>query len=446
MMHALIHSIVGQFRPESPASLFAQVFESIAYSNTRAGTLSVESFSDEIRDAFRPRVVEKMPAYLTSTIPPTSTFEWNASEFGEALTVANLVGSWQEGSEADMAVIGRLSTDPPSEWLRKMRAVLQLPDCPLMHINGVWKVKNRMALWTDLAPRLFNQALSDFRECAVGVLSELNPEFDLDPDDRFAAQVYGKTMAHSYTLRSGMATTLAFLGVDIIRLPNCSTTAGKDTAHRVVRVVFENSTWRLWGSLDLLLPTLAEAAPEAFLNAVEFAFKQNPCPFDELLAQEKSLYGGANYVSGLLRALETLAWDESYLVRVVLSLAALSARDPGENLSNRAASSLKTIFLPWRPQTLASFQKREVAVRTIMREYPDVGWQLLLSLLPSHHGTSIGTRKPKWRNKVSSDDLPSTTVPEYWNQIAVYSQIAVEAVRKDVSRLENLFNSLEKTS
>jgi hypothetical protein len=444
MMHALLHSIVGRHSPENPASLFSRVFEHVSSSNQNAGTLTVESFPDDIREGFRPRVVEVMPASLTSTIPPPTEVNWNASEFAEALAIANLLGGWNEHLPTDMAIIAALTPDQPSEWLRKMREVVQRPESPLVHVNGVWTVKNRVAMWTSLAPRLFNKTLAKFRECAVKVFSERNPAFDLDSDKRFAAQIYGKVLSHSVALRSGMADTLALLGTSTVRLPNCAMKAGEDAATMVMRDLFADADWQLWGSLDLLLPTLGEAAPRAFLDAVEAALQKHPCPFDSLFAQEGDAMTGGNYITGLLWALETLAWDETYLVRVAVILAMLAARDPGGNWGNRPANSLTTIFLPWFPQTRASIGKREVAVKAVVRERREVGWRLLLRLLPSHHGMSTGSHKPKWRNKVDSDEVPRPTVQDYWAQVAAYAQMAIDVVRLDSDNLEELIDSLDK--
>lgn len=38
---------------------------------------------------------------------------------------------------------------------------------------------------------------------------------------------------------------------------------------------------------------------------------------------------GRNYMTGLLWAMETLAWDAEYLTRVIVILGELAARDPG---------------------------------------------------------------------------------------------------------------------
>ncbi len=62
------------------------------------------------------------------------------------------------------------------------------------------------------------------------------------------------------------------------------------------------------------LPLLAEAAPIEFLRRVEQALLSDACPFDEIFAQEDSGIFGRNYMTGLLWALETLAWESDYLL------------------------------------------------------------------------------------------------------------------------------------
>ena len=152
----------------------------------------------------------------------------------------------------------------------------------------------------------------------------------------------------------------------------------------------ENPLWRIgsFGSIDNLLPMLAEAAPGEFLNAVEDALQQTPCPFDKLFSQEGRGITGRNYMTGLLWALETLAWDEIYISRVTVILGELASHDPGGQWVNRPANSLKTIFLPWLPQTIASVEKRKNALRTLQKEIPEIAWSLLLHLLPSQHQMS----------------------------------------------------------
>src|SRR5207253_3675010 len=131
-----------------------------------------------------------------------------------------------------------------------------------------------------------------------------------------------------------------------------------------------------------------------FLNMVEASNGRMPCPFAEVFRQEASGIMGQNYMTGLLWALEILAWSPEHLQRVTVLLGELAAIDPGGNWSNRPANSLTNIFLPWHPQTCASIAKRKLAIELRLKEQPAVGWKLLMSLLPHVHGFTSGCRKP----------------------------------------------------
>jgi len=96
-----------------------------------------------------------------------------------------------------------------------------------------------------------------------------------------------------------------------------------------------------------LIPLLAEAAPDEFLDAVESALKNlDESPFHQVFDQEGSGgIGGWNYITGLLWALETLAWHSDYLTRIILVLGELSSIDPGGNWANRPSNSLAILIL-----------------------------------------------------------------------------------------------------
>lgn len=249
---------------------------------------------------------------------------------------------------------------------------------------------------------------------------------------------------YSHSLRKGIAESLALLGNNYSALTKCSPNKPETIAVLAVREIFENADWVLWGSLNNLLPIIAEAAPNEFLNIVEIALQQVPCPFDELFSQEgNGVIGGNNYLTGLLWALETIAWDEQFLVRVSVILGELAAHDPGGNWGNRPFNSLTTIFLPWLPQTTASIEKRKVALKTLQKEAPEVGWKLLLNLLPDQHQMSTGSHKPTWRKIIPEDWTTEITQKEYWDQVSYYADMVVEIAESDISKLDELIGNLD---
>lgn len=332
-----------------------------------------------------------------------------------------------------------------NQWTTTIRDLSLLPDSPIQQRNGKWRMAERLAAWKELGPRLFDDYLDRFQLLTIEVLREKDSQFELDPDRRFASSLYGKGLKHSHELRKGLAETLALLASYPENLTSCSHGKAEHTARSTVQAVLENSDWELWGSLNDVLPLLAEAAPLEFLNAVEEGLTREPCPFDQLFAQESSAFTGRNYMTGLLWAFEGLAWSDEYLTRVVIILGELAARDPGGNWGNRPGNSLWAILLPWFPQTLASIQKRLSAVATLQNEFPEVAWKLLLNLLPQSQQSSSMNHKPTFRRIIPDDWSEGVTNRDYWEQITGYAELALRVARQDRTKLVTLlghFNNL----
>ena len=343
----------------------------------------------------------------------------------------------------DKKVVEKLLDEDYGDWISEVRGLLCQEDSPLSLKNGTWSVEKRQEMWQELGPYLFDEHLDKFRKIAVEVLRDPGPQFELRPDKRYMADISGKTLEYSSNLRKGLAETLALLGTQPEALNKCSSGKAETTGLLAIRKIFENSDAVLWGSLNTLMPILAEAAPVEFLSAVENTLKKMPCPFDELFAQQGIGLTGRNYMTGLLWALENLAWAPEYLVQVTVLLGKLAKRDPGGNWVNRPINSLITIFLPWMPQTSASSEKRKVAVQAIIKESPDEGWKLLLNLLPNECGSSSGSHKPEWRKLIPDDWEESVTKQEYWEQVVDYSEMAVEIAKSSDTKLEELVTHLQ---
>ena len=388
----------------------------------------------------------KLRKILSNSDKHQTNSDWNQHEYASDLAIANLLGVWNELNEADLEIVCQLANgEDYTKWIPKLREMLQQAISPITFINGRWQVIDRKGMWQALGGRIFDDTLESLKQCAVTVLSERDPQFDLSPDERYAANIYGKVLKYSTGLRKGLAETLALLGTNPDALKNFSRQhqgwKPKDTADLAVREILKDADWALWGSLDDLLPVLAEAAPDEFLDAVENALGQSPCPFDTLFSQERGGVGGRNYLTGLLWALETLAWDAEHLVRVCVSLGELAERDPGGNWANRPANSLTTILLPWQSNTTAPINKREVAVKTLMDEVPDVAWNLLISLLL--YQMSFGTRKPEWMDTVLDGWEDRVTQEKHSKQVASYAEIAISMASNDIDKLAQLVGDLD---
>lgn len=446
---SLLHSHISQFNQQSPQWVWSRAVDIIQTWNQDAGTITLEKLPEDLKEAFNQPIIFNIPKELAEIQAESVTMDWSQHQYATDLALVNLIGAWNENKEADTLVLEELTTQSYSTWIVKVREVLNLPNSPFSLLNGTWKVTERSDLWDALGRYIFDQHLDTFRQSAVAVLTERDPSFDLPTEERFAANLYGKVLTYSSALRIGLAEGLAILGSNPGTLVRCSQDKAESTAVLAIREIFKDADWILWGSLNSLLPVLAEAAPDEFLDAVENALGLPSCPFDELCSQEGNGITGRSYLAGLLWALEGLAWDEKYLVRVCVVLGELSCHDPGGRWANRPINSLVTILLPWFPQTIASVEKRKVAVATLSREFPEIAWKLIISLLPNQHQTSTGSHKPLWRNIIPENRKEEVSQSDYWVQVLFYSELAVSMANDDTTKLIELidhFDDLPKPS
>jgi hypothetical protein len=310
---------------------------------------------------------------------------WNTQRSGDVDAISALIGCQLADSEEELATITR-SAEPI-----------------FTNVGATWAVIAPEDTWSYACPHLAEADLQALEIAVQTALGAVNPALALAVEDRWKAALEGKTRIHSSDLRKGLATTLALLG-----------TRGADrdfgsghTAEKVARkLVFElleranaDSTAELWSSLSDILPLLAESAPDVFLRAVEAALNQDGPLLKGMFADSRELQGAFGIDSphtGLLWALELIAWSPQHFALAVEQLVRLCEIDPGGQLGNRPLNSLLEILSPWMPQTSAVLSQRIASLRAVQTRHQTVGWQLLLGLL--RHDVGHPTYGPRFRD------------------------------------------------
>ncbi|MBI3765963.1 MAG: hypothetical protein HY277_05615, partial [Ignavibacteriales bacterium] len=346
--------------------------------------------------------------------------DWVSSDHASDLSIAILIGQWNGNVEGDRTAVEGTLGKTYGEWLRKIRSVTLRPDPPLIQRDERWRFVSRFEGWLNLGSYIANDDLDRFQKQALIVLREKDPKFTLPPEERWKASLHDKNPKYSDVLREGFAESLALLATYPKALSSCSIGKPESIAIISVNEILRTTDWVNWASINDVLPLLAEAAPEQFLDVVEDILNDtNNRTFHDLFAQEGSgILGSWNYMTGVLWALETLAWHQDYLARVAVVLGHLAEIDPHlGNWANRPENSLTTIFLPWLPQTCAPVENRKTAVEALLRECPDTGWKLLLALLPSSHQVTSGSRKPSWREFIPPDHSEKISRKEHFEQV-----------------------------
>jgi hypothetical protein len=369
--------------------------------------------------------------------------EWAQSTDASNLAVSECLGSWQNDNEEDKNEIEKLSGKEYGEWIGSIRLASMNPNTPLTNRDGKWKFISRYEGWFALGSRISDDFLDKFKVMALSVLSEIDPKFDLLPEDQFASNIYGKNLKFSHSLRKGLSETLSLLGSYPAALTSISIGKAEIIANFIVKNILSSSDWRLWASLSAYLPLFAEASPNEFLVAVENAIDNQTNLFEKIFSQETT---NNNYMTGLLWALESLAWSPDYFIRVIALLGRLALKDPGGNWANRPINSLTTILLPWFPQTTAKIEKRIIAVDILLKESPKIAWDLILSMLRSPDQITTGSYKPNWREWIPDDWENGSTRQDYQEQILAYESLALKEAKKDVTKLVELIDRLNELS
>lgn len=372
--------------PFASRSEFQTGLENMGFPRENAARLAVESG----------RSVSVLRRRLTNG--PRRVPAWAEPDRARLLLPALLAGQWDEAQPGDQDVLARLAGKPYAALSAELVTLNAAPESPCRSSGTCWRLTSDRGAWFLLARYLTAQDLEGFLQISLEVLAAPDLRRELPPEQRWAASFFGKPREHSDGLRHGLASRLALMAVfgEDAGAPTRLQIA--DRAAIIVSALLHGADRERWATAADLLPTLAEAAPEAFLAAVEQSLGQ-PQPTIMVLFEEiAGPIGASSEHTGLLWALEGLAWEPLRLGRAALILARLGRLDPGGKLTNRPLASLRHLFLFWCPQTGATPAERQEALEMLLAREPQTGWKLLLSILPSNHETCFPNHRPKWRD------------------------------------------------
>ena len=192
------------------------------------------------------------------------------------------------------------------------------------------------------------------------------------------AAVHGKLRDHSNVLRRGIGETLILLSVYGRRL--FDERLGGNVESRVsdlVRKLLSPLDMQRLLSFEADLPALAEAAPQAFLEAIEADLRgDEPSVLEVMKPVDSGIFGAGCSRTGILWALECLAWSPELLPRVVEILARLSCRTIDDDWVDTPRNTLLSLFRFWLPETAASVEQRMRTLDGLVERYPAIGWSV----------------------------------------------------------------------
>lgn len=368
---------------------------------------------------------------------------WAAAPVSRTVRGLLLAGGWADDNAGDQVVVANL-TGEDYEVLREHLSGLESTEDPFLSLDGgIWSVVSLHDAWLLLRGHLREADFHRLDAAVMLVLGEQDPALDLPDDERWKASLHGKVRQYSGALRRGLAKSLALLGTygESIRAPHGQT--GANVASYLVRKLLEEAnadpTGGRWASISDVLPLLAEAGPDSFLDAVRVGVTGDDPLFGRLFTdspRRDSLFSSSSPHTGLLWALENLAWSSEHFGQAVDLLARLNTIDPGGQQSNRPFSSLESVFTPWHPENSATIERRLDVIDGLRQRHPDTSWRLLLSVLPEFHGIHLPTHEPQFRDW-KPPRQPVTRI-EYFSFVAGIIDRAILDAGQDPARWSEL--------
>lgn len=378
--------------------------------------------------------------------------EWADDLSDRMVRRAWLAGAWSHLRSGDVEVLEALTGGSPDDVEERLQSLIRRPDPLFTRVGSTWAVVSLEDSWRTARHAIREADLEALERAVQTVLAAVDPSLELLPDERWTAGIYGKVRVHSTDLRKGLARSIALLGSHGDEARLAGGRSARQWAERVVwsllRRANEDPSGQLWASIEDVLPLLAEAAPDVFLRSAAEAISGDDPLLAKLFQDQSDSWRVSSPHTGLLWALESIAWSSRHVGFASEILARLAELDPGGRLSNRPASSLRAIFRPWLPQTSAPVETRIMTLDALLERHEDVTWKLMLSLLPEHHAVGMPTHKPRFRDWADVGDR-AVTRSEYFRVVEAVAERVLHLAATEPARWTEVipeFDRLPKAS
>lgn len=366
--------------------------ESFIAALTKTG-ISKEFAERYSRETARNITILRRQLGFIRTIP-----DWAKSENVADMIPALLVGRWDENFESDKMIIAKIAGVSYEAYSKSLNKWLYTDDSPVIKIGSTWRLASPFDAWTNASKHLTQNDFNVLQESVNEILSEVNPAFELEPEQRYMSLFHGKQREYSSWLREGIIQSLILTSIFGDKLNFNLPISAELWVDGMITKILSSQNSEMWKSFEGELPLIAEASPNSFLDSIEKHLKNSHSPIHSLFEEDPGFLSNQSYHTGLLWALESLAWFPEYLSRAALCLAKLAAIDPGGNLANRPINSLTEIFKTWHYQTQSSLNERMEVLNLISEKEPEIGWTMLIRMLPGPmRDIAQPTSQTRWR-------------------------------------------------
>ena len=371
--------------------------------------LSTQAFADGLRAMEKtPDAVEQLERrtggsltvlrrLLAVNTPAVREPSWcrQSDDVLRVLLAAAFLGSWRVKTQTetpdDKALLSFLTGFSEETVEDHWRTLIQLTDSPVWEAGHCRGVVSKYDVFFALSPKVTRYLWQRFQQVVQAVLPPALQDSEADNV---------LTGRYSAVVRRGVSETMVFLAADGKALfRDWSDFDGVSWTETWVRGRLMQITAERLETEGRNLAFYAETAPTVFLDLLEEAVRQPNSDVLALMRSEKRGWMTPCPWSGLLNALEVLAWEPVTFRRSVELLARLAAVEPRDCGWKVPSQSLGNIFRCWMPQTLVTAEGRLREIERLLEQFPSVGWPLLLRYIDADDCVGEFNSRPRWRRR-----------------------------------------------
>ena len=328
---------------------------------------------------------KEKPRWSTSTFP-------NRHE----LTLLMLAGKWTDGTKyRDLYILSKLANIPKKDLEKIIHNEIQNDDPAIYKEGHIFQFLSPKEAFLELSENISQDLRSEWVEIASEILLKSALPKGINNQQMTTAQEKSGQDAYSPELRKGIASSLALGGAtaDAIKSRchgdnNASNITEivemtKEIVKNILTQVVSDKDDHNWLEIADILPLLAEAAPDIFIEKLEDDFYTNNPPtvaqLFEVSSDSSDTTATSNKQHYLFFALEILSWEGEYLTRIIQILTRLCQYDR-DNAAHTPLKSISNILLNQSPWASSNLRDRLNAVETCRRLDPSIALKLLENL------------------------------------------------------------------
>lgn len=329
--------------------------------------------------------------------------------------VAGLVGTWDGNRSADVEAIRRLTNlDTPEAVDEAWQALTALEE-PMTWIEGPLRgVNNRLDAWLRATiPHATRRVIEAYIQLTQLELTKADRITDHEFIFDYGMDAYRQGEDRvSPRMLDGLCKGLILLRAYADKFDHQFT--GNSCAGLVgltVSKVLSGITVERLQAISNVLPSLAEASPERFLDILEEDAESPQSAQKALLNDNSDTSEGTDTMLGfnwwhviekrtsLMQAYECLGWFQEFAPRAIDVLANLSDEPILDHHGGQPEASLKNMLKAWVKGCCLDADAHINALTRLVGNHPSWGVNFVTNMLPSGHDTAVPTNLPKWRGE-----------------------------------------------